>query len=121
MQHFTCCKIRSYSIIRAAMQHILAAQHAHSSCTGVCFRDISIGMIIETPMFETDLADLVRVAFDKSWGFVSTDPALADNDMDEMRARLSRHIARLAQGGERNVWRLANGAIGQLRREQRAA
>jgi hypothetical protein len=34
---------------------------------------------------------------------------------------LSRHLTRLAESGERNVWRLANRAIGQLRRERSAA
>ena len=66
-------------------------------------------------------ADLVSAAFDKSWQFVRTDPALAHSDMDEMRIRLSRRLMRLAQDGERDMLRLANGAIGQLRREQRAA
>jgi len=65
-------------------------------------------------------ADLVSAAFDKSWQFVRTDPALAHGDMGEMRIRLSRRLMRLAQDGERDVLRLANGAIGQLRREQRA-
>jgi hypothetical protein len=30
---------------------------------------------------------------------------------------LSRRLKQLAQNGERDVWRLANGAIGELRRE----
>jgi hypothetical protein len=38
-----------------------------------------------------------------------------------MRARLSESLTRLAQDGERDVWRLANGAIGQLRRQRSAA
>jgi hypothetical protein len=63
-------------------------------------------------------ADLVSAAFNKSWQFVRTDPALAHSDMDEMRIRLSKRLRRLAQDGERDVLRLANGAIGQLRREQ---
>ena len=69
----------------------------------------------------SDVADLVRTAFDKSWQFVRTDPELAHNNMDEMRMRLSRHISRLAQSGERDLWRLANAAIGQMRREERRA
>ena len=78
-------------------------------------------MAILNLRLEPETAELVTTAFDKSWKFVKTDPELAHNNMDEMRMLLSRHIARLAEGGERNVWRLANRAIGQLRRERSAA
>ena len=78
-------------------------------------------MAITNFALDPDVSDLVTTAFDKSWQFVRTDPELAHNDMDEMRALLSRHITRLAQGGERDLWRLANSAIGQLRRERSAA
>ncbi len=71
--------------------------------------------------FDPDVSDLITTAFDKSWQFVRTDPELAHNDMNEMRARLSRHITRMANSGERDLWRLANSAIGQLRRERSAA
>ena len=71
--------------------------------------------------FDPETAVLVRAAFDKSWQFVKGDPELAHNDFGEMRALLSRHIARLARSGERDLWRLANSAIGQLRRERSAA
>jgi hypothetical protein len=74
---------------------------------------------------ETDSAlaveELVHTAFEKSWRFVSTDPKLAHSDVDELRSRLSRRLNRLAANGERDVWRLANGAIGELRRELTAA
>jgi hypothetical protein len=65
--------------------------------------------------------DLVHAAFEKSWPFVSTDPVLAEGDVENLRVRLSLRLQRLAQNGERDVWRLANGAIGELRREQAAA
>ena len=65
------------------------------------------------PEFEV----LVRAAFEKSWQFVSTDPVLAHEDIENLRSRLSRQLTRLAQDGERDLWRLANGAIGDLRRE----
>ena len=78
-------------------------------------------MAILNLRLEPETAELVTTAFDKSWKFVKTDPELAHNNMDEMRALLSRHITRLAESGERNVWRLANRAIGQLRRERSAA
>ncbi|MBV8243205.1 MAG: hypothetical protein JOY75_20675 [Hyphomicrobiales bacterium] len=67
------------------------------------------------------VAELVNAAFDKSWQFVKTDPELAHGDPQEMRARLAQSLARLAQSGERDLWRLANAAIGQLRRERSAA
>jgi hypothetical protein len=78
-------------------------------------------MAIDNLTLDPDISDLISTAFDKSWRFVRTDPELAHNDMNEMRVRLSRHITRLAQGGERDLWRLANSAIGQLRRERSAA
>ena len=78
-------------------------------------------MAIDNLTLDPEVSDLISTAFDKSWRFVRTDPELAHNDMNEMRVQLSRHITRLAQGGERDLWRLANSAIGQLRRERSAA
>ena len=78
-------------------------------------------MALENLILEPELSDLVTSTFEKSWQFVRTDPELAHNDMNEMRAQLSRHIDQLAQSGERDLWRLANTAIGQLRRERSAA
>ena len=66
-------------------------------------------------------SELVSAAFDKSWAFVKTDPELAHGDPQEMRTRLAQSLTRLAQDGERDMWRLANAAIGQLRRERSAA
>lgn len=65
-----------------------------------------------------EVDELIHAAFEKSWQFVSTDPVLAHTDMDELRTRLSMRLMRLAQHGERDMWRLANGAIGELRRER---
>jgi hypothetical protein len=70
---------------------------------------------------DPQIADLVDAAFDKSWAFVRTDPELAHNDKEELRAWLVYGLTRLACNGERDMWRLANGAIGQLRRERSAA
>ena len=67
------------------------------------------------------LEELVHAAFEKSWQFVSTDPVLAHGDIEELRARLSTRLSRLAQNGECDIWRLANSAIGELRRELTAA
>jgi hypothetical protein len=115
-----------------ALQHLLAMQHPISRCTVSTLREISErdratggkgkrGMALENLILEPELSDLVTSAFEKSWQFVRTDPELAHNDMNEMRALLSRHIDQLAQNGERDLWRLANTAIGQLRRERSAA
>jgi hypothetical protein len=64
---------------------------------------------------------LVGEAFEKSWRFVTTDPILAHGNPEMLRARLSRRLQQLAQDGERDVWRLANGAIAHMRRELAAA
>jgi len=76
---------------------------------------------IRDATLDAEIAELVNVAFDKSWQFVKTDPELAHGDPQEMRTRLAQSLARLAQNGERDLWRLANAAIGQLRRERSAA
>jgi hypothetical protein len=78
-------------------------------------------MAFSTPAVDSETSALVTSAFEKSWNFVRSDPELAHNDMNEMRALLSRHITRLAKNGERDLWRLANSAIGELRRERSAA
>src|SRR5919201_1048989 len=67
------------------------------------------------------VAALVSAAFDKSWPFVKTDPELAHVDRQERRTRLAQNLTRIAQDGERDMWRLANAAIGQLRGERHAA
>jgi hypothetical protein len=68
-----------------------------------------------------EIEELVHAAFEKSWQFVRTDPVLAGGDVEELRTRLSKRLSRLAQNGERDMWRLANDAIGELRRELTAA
>jgi hypothetical protein len=46
---------------------------------------------------------------------------LAHSNADVLRSRLSRRLTQLARNGERDVWRLANNAIVELRRELTAA
>src|SRR5215467_9622042 len=75
-------------------------------------------MSIKDVTLDPEIADLVSAAFHRSWQFVKTDPELAHVDMDQKRAQLSRHLTHLAQSGERDLWRLANRAIGGLRRER---
>jgi len=72
-------------------------------------------------MVADEVETLLHAAFEKSWRFVSTDPVLAHGNVEDLRARLSHRLSRLAQRGERDVWRLANGAIVELRRELTAA
>jgi len=69
-------------------------------------------MSLRDVTLDPKIADLVNAAFDRSWQFVKTDPELAHVDMDQRRAQLSRHLTHLAQSGERDLWRLANRAIG---------
>jgi hypothetical protein len=68
-----------------------------------------------------DVDMLVGEAFEKSWRFVRTDPILAHGNPEMLRDRLSRRLQQLAQDGERDVWRLANGAIADMRRALAAA
>jgi hypothetical protein len=68
-----------------------------------------------------EVDELIHAAFEKSWQFVSTDPVLSHDDIEGLRTRLSNRLQRLAQSGERDMWRLANGAIRELRRELTAA
>jgi hypothetical protein len=70
---------------------------------------------------DRDVDVLVGEAFEKSWRFVRTDPILAHGDLEMLRARLSLRLQQLAEDGERDVWRLANGAIANMRRELAAA
>jgi hypothetical protein len=67
-------------------------------------------------LVSAEVEELVHAAFEKSWRFVSTDPMLAHGDIEELRTRLSQRLSRLAQNGERDLCRLANGAIGEQRR-----
>jgi hypothetical protein len=64
-----------------------------------------------------EVEELVREALEKSWQFVKTDPVLFQGDTAHLRDRLSRRVEQLAHRGERDVWRLANGAISELRRD----
>jgi hypothetical protein len=68
-----------------------------------------------------DVDVLVGEAFEKSWRFVKTDPILAHGSPELLRDRLSRRLQQLVRDGERDVWRLANGAIADVRRQLAAA
>ena len=81
----------------------------------------ALGVSAMEKVVAQEAEELVHAAFEKSWQFVSTDPVLAHGDIEELRTRLSTRLSRLAQNGERDMWRLANSAIGELRRELTAA
>lgn len=65
----------------------------------------------------TSLDILLTVAFDKSWRFVEKDPFLAHNPKSLLRSRLQTFLEISVGNGERDLLRLANGAIWKLRRE----
>ena len=79
-----------------------------------------VGGMTDNNELDPETVDLISAAFAKSWRFVSTDPQLGHDDTDAMRIRLSRHLESLAKYGERDLLRLANGAIVKLRRERQA-
>jgi hypothetical protein len=74
--------------------------------------------VLNQEMLQLETTEVISSAFEKSWRFVRTDPALAQDNMIVVRARLTKHLESLAQNGERDVLRLANSAIRQLRRER---
>jgi hypothetical protein len=79
------------------------------------------GMTVDDATLDPDIVELIDSAFAKSWQFVRTDPKLANEDLDELRLRLSHGLTRLARNGQRDMWRLANDAIAELRRDRPAA
>ncbi|WP_245508963.1 hypothetical protein [Bradyrhizobium nanningense] len=60
---------------------------------------------------------LLDIAFEKSWKFVDKDPFLAHSPRGLLRARLQTLLEVSASKGERDLLRLANGAIWKLRDE----
>jgi sigma54-dependent transcription regulator len=121
---------RKFTITVEQCSNILASHHRLACWTAMLPREIQKRKILAggidmsvtwTANLDPKIIALVDTAFDKSWQFVRTDPELAHRDVREMRASLTESLTRLAQNGERDVWRLANGAIGQLRRQRSAA
>jgi hypothetical protein len=112
-----------------AAQHLFGAAPSHSMLDSLpifCAEQTTtstngLGRADMETTMDHDVDVLVGEAFEKSWQFVRTDPILAHGSQEMLRARLSRRLAQLARGGERDVWRLANGAIAYMRRELAAA
>jgi hypothetical protein len=62
-------------------------------------------------------ANLMSVAFEKSWRFIEKDPFLAHNPQGLLRDRLRAHLEISMREGEQDLLHLANGAIWNLRTE----
>jgi hypothetical protein len=75
-------------------------------------------------MLRDDLAPDVRIlaseVFNRSWQFLESDPVLAGQDRQQLQEQLAQVILEVMGSGERNLWVIANRAIGTLR-EQCAA
>ena len=51
--------------------------------------------MMNSDTLDRETAELVSAAFEKSWAFVATDPKLADDDMEAMRARFDQARAQV--------------------------
>ncbi len=75
-------------------------------------------------MLRDDLAPELRIlaseVFNRSWQFLESDPVLAGQDRQQLQEQLAQVILEVMSSGERNLWAIANRAIGTLR-EQCAA
>jgi hypothetical protein len=67
--------------------------------------------------FGPEAVEALAAAFHKSWSFISNDPYFAEKDPKLLQWRLAEYLMQLAAEGERSPLRLANGAIGRMRRE----
>jgi hypothetical protein len=71
-------------------------------------------------MLRGDLAPEVRAlaseVFNRSWQFIESDPVLAGEDRQQLQEQLAQAILDVIMScGERNLWVIANRAIGTLR------
>jgi hypothetical protein len=65
--------------------------------------------------FDPETLTVLSAALDRAWDFVQADAAFATSDPSQLRSALATSIFAVARQGERNVVRLANGAISRLR------
>jgi hypothetical protein len=70
--------------------------------------------------FQPETVEALATAFHRSWSFISNDPCFVIGNQALLRRRLSACLMQLAADGEGDPLRLANGAIGRIRREYRA-
>jgi hypothetical protein len=67
-----------------------------------------------------DVQILASEVFNRSWQFIETDPVLAGEDRQQLQEQLAKVILEVMSAGERNLWVIANRAIGALREQQAA-
>jgi hypothetical protein len=65
--------------------------------------------------FGPEAVEALAAAFRKSWSFISNDPHFATKDPVLLQRRLAECLMQLAEEGEQDPLRLANGAIGRIR------
>ena len=70
-------------------------------------------------MLRDDRAPEVQVlaseVFTRTWQFLERDPVLAGQDRQQLQEQLAQVILDVMSHGERNLWTIANRAIGTLR------
>lgn len=70
-------------------------------------------------MLRDDCAPEVRIlaseVFNRSWAFLERDPVLSGQDRQQLQEQLAQVILEVMRGGERDLWTIANRAIGTLR------
>lgn len=64
---------------------------------------------------------LASEVFNRSWQFLESDPVLAGEDRQQLQEQLARIILEIMGSGERNLWVIANRAIGALREQHAEA
>jgi hypothetical protein len=70
-------------------------------------------------VLRADLAPEVQIlaseVFTRTWQFLERDPVLAGQDRQQLQDQLAQVILEVMSQGERNLWTIANRAIGTLR------
>jgi hypothetical protein len=66
--------------------------------------------------FNPEIVSTLTAAFEKAWPFIERDALLSSIDIEERRSLLALSLMTMATHGERDPLRLANSAIGNLRR-----
>ena len=63
---------------------------------------------------DPDARVLASEVFNRSWQFLERDPVLAGEDRQQLQEQLAQVILQVMSSGERNLWVIANRAIGAL-------
>ena len=64
-----------------------------------------------------EVRTLASEVFNRSWQFIEQDPIFAGEDRQGMQEQLAQLILQLMRSGERNLFVIANRAIGTLRQQ----